>query len=152
VQIESVHKIYKDERKKTLPRPQCYVIQYEDKVCVYTNIKNKAVCEQITVEGHMKPVCMRRGFNNTFYYVESDITNSSDILMQLTIQFNKGQYSLEKKVVYELNSGAIIALENDPDNDTKLDEGPTAGDGWGSQFVSNELFLIDDSLQLLQLK
>ena len=154
MQIFSVHEIYKQEHSKTDVRPQCFVIQYEHKICVYTHYSGeKSECDKITEKGLMKPVKMRRGFNNTFYYVESDITGSADIIMQLKIENNSGVFVVKKKVAHELNSGSIIALEIDPDNNTKLDEGPTTNeDEWGSKFVPNELFFIDDSLQLLQLK
>ena len=65
----------------------------------------------------MRSICMRRGFNNTFYFVERDITDSSDIVMELKITEKGNTFNWEKKVVYELSSGSVIALEIDPDND-----------------------------------
>ena len=45
-----------------------------------------------------------------------------------------------------------MALEMDPDNDTKLDSGTMSDGTIGQRFVPNELFFIDDSLQLYQVK
>ena len=66
---------------------------------------------------------MRRGFNNTFYFVESDMTHSSDILYELKIEFEHGNYDFNLKRIHELNSGCVIALEMDPDNKKMLDTG-----------------------------
>ena len=41
-------------------------------------------------------------------------------------------YAWERKAAYELSSGAVIALELDPDNDKMLDEGPSSSGGWSS--------------------
>ena len=59
---------------------------------------------------------MQRGFNNTFYFVESDMTHSSDILYELKIPYDHGNYAHNLRTIHEFNSGSVIALQMDPDN------------------------------------
>ena len=56
------------------------------------------------------------------------------------------KYEWKKRVAFEQSSGAVMALEMDPDNDTKLDSGSMSDGTFGQRFVPNELFFIDDSL------
>ena len=64
---------------------------------------------------------IQRGYNNTFYYVESDVTGSSDMVIELRlVQVNK-KFDWKKRVAFEQSSGAVVAMEMDPDNDNKLD-------------------------------
>ena len=95
---------------------------------------------------------MQRGYNNTFYYVESDVTGSSDMVMELRVVEVNQKFEWKKRVAFEQSSGAVMALEMDPDNDTKLDSGTMSDGTIGQRFVPNELFFIDDSLQLYQVK
>ena len=59
---------------------------------------------------------MQRGFNNTFYFVESDMTHSSGILYELKIPYDHGSYAHNLRAIREFNSGSVIALQMDPDN------------------------------------
>ena len=89
---------------------------------------------------------MQRGYNNPFYYVECDVTGSSDMVMQLKLVETNKKFDWKKRVAFEQSSGAIMALEMDPENDMKLDSGTMSDGTMGQRFVPNELFFIDDSL------
>ena len=69
---------------------------------------------------------MRRGFNNTFYFVQSDQAGF-DKIMELTIENRKSKFEWELKVAFEMVSGHCLCLEMDPDNLKVLDSGPSSG-------------------------
>ena len=79
----------------------------------------------------MKPIRMKRGYNNTFYYVESDALNYSDSVIELKINEEHDTFKHNKRVAFELVSGTVIALEIDPDNDEKNDSGKMSNGSLG---------------------
>ena len=103
----------------------------------------------------MQPIRMRRGFNNTFYYVQQDLAGN-DKIMELIIEDNKTKFEWKLNVAFEMISGHCLCLEMDPDNFNVMDSGPSSDKDKDNQFieqaVSNELYFIDDTLQMYQIK
>ena len=71
----------------------------------------------------MKPIMMQRGYNMTFYFVERDVSDSADLIVELKLAEKNAKFEWSRKTAYELNSGAVIALEMDSENDKILDFG-----------------------------
>ena len=44
---------------------------------------------------------MQRGYNNTFYYVESDVTGSSDTVVELRLFEVNHKFDWKKRVAFE---------------------------------------------------
>ena len=87
VKVESVHNLKTINEKKSV---QCFIMQYTNSIYIYTKsgTDHNPTCkwEEITSKGHMKPIRMKRGFNNTFYFVQSDILGNSDVIMELKLE------------------------------------------------------------------
>ena len=101
---------------------------------------------------------MQRGFNNKFYYVECDQSASSDLIFELHVWLSEtGKWVWTRKPVFELTSGRAIALELDPDNvkdQMKIASSllKKKGKVFDDRTFTNELFVIDEQMQLWQLQ
>jgi len=79
----------------------------------------------------MRKIRIKRGYNNTFYFVESDALNNTDNIIELEINVSGDTFRYNRRIAYELNSGTVIALEIDPDNDEKTDSGLMSDNKFG---------------------
>ena len=117
MKVESVHDLNKIDDKK---RISCFIMQYTNGIYIYTKSGGDHnptyKWEEISGKGLMKPIRMKRGFNNTFYFVQSDQLGNSDIIMELTLEEQDTTYVWSTRQIYEINSGQAISLEIDPDS------------------------------------
>ena len=65
----------------------------------------------------MKPLVVQRGFNNSFYYVESDTMGTTDFVMELSFKELNSHWTGSIKSACSINTGTIMALEMDPNSD-----------------------------------
>ena len=94
---------------------------------------------------------IQRGFNNTFYYVETEQAQASAAIYQFKCD-DYGRYANSKKI-HEVSNGKVLALELDADHMLKNQDRSINGVNiYEEKIVLNELFLLDEKLQMTQLK
>ena len=100
----------------------------------------------------MQPLVMQRGYNNKFYFVERDKSDSSDVIYELHVYMPhySSKWTWTKKPIYELPSGRIISLEMDYEGHFLLQQGLVTKNGQiVERDIINKIYIIDDQYQLL---
>ena len=79
-----------------------FIFQTETEIKYFDRIKIKTV----SAKDEMQAISIQRGLNDIFYFVESEKAKASTVIYQF-------KYKEEKKNIYELNNGEVLALEID---------------------------------------
>ena len=63
----------------------------------------------------MVPLYLHRGYNNFFYFVQSENAGSDQILMEVSVDYVGSEWKFYNNSIFKVNEGQIAAFELDPE-------------------------------------
>ena len=67
-------------------------------------------------ESVMVPLYLHRGYNNFFYFVQSENAGSDQILIEVSVDYVGSEWKFYKSSIFKVNEGQIAAFELDPES------------------------------------
>ena len=83
----------------------------------------------------MRPVRLKRGFNNEFYFVEHNSNSGQDMIKELKIETKNKVTEFNVRTVHEMISGSVIAMEMDYGDGKEIDIGVLSDGNFGERYV-----------------